>query len=502
MTQPANQRILVIDDEERVRGFIMRVLRHSGYQVQDAANGQVALGYLDAQHYDLMITDLKMPVMDGLSLLRFARDHRPNLRVLVLTAYGTIESAVEAMKLGAIDYMTKPFGVAELEAKVARCLAEPEAPLEEDDPSGIGPLVELNRILSNQSAPDDRIDRVMHLLVRTFHPDAAYLALLQQDSQEYTLLGHSGGALGSIGIELPSPWQLMAMARQETPWRITDIVVSGGLSGQAITLPLVSGKVTLGVLILYRQAPPIRANAHDMQLLQLFASQLALTLFHLRMRTHLHETFRELKETTLPAVQALFEALGTYDGGTGNHSARVARYARILSQAVGLGPEDVERIAIGGLLHDLGKLGVGDNTLHKSGSLTSTEFDRVRLHPVMGARILEGLDSFAAVVPLILYHHERYDGTGYPHGLKGDQIPQGARIIATVDTYDSMTSDRPYRSSLSIDDAIMRLRAAAGSQLDGELVETWVRVVEQDRLAVTSVAELSSLLAGTSPAIS
>ena len=130
------------------------------------------------------------------------------------------------------------------------------------------------------------------------------------------------------------------------------------------------------------------------------------------------------------------------------------------------------------MLHDIGKIGIGDQTLRKSGDLTTDEFDRVRLHPTMGAKILAGLDAFTEIVPIVLYHHERYDGQGYPEGLSGEEIPLGAQFIAVVDAYDSMTSDRPYRRALGRDEALARLRAGAGRQHDGQLVAQWVAIVE------------------------
>ena len=131
----------------------------------------------------------------------------------------------------------------------------------------------------------------------------------------------------------------------------------------------------------------------------------------------------------------------------------------------------------GGLLHDLGKLGVGDGALHKNGSLTGKEFDKVRLHPVMGARILEGMEAFQDVVPIVLFHHESWDGSGYPDGLAHEAIPLEARIVAVVDMFDALTSDCPYRGASSVREALDTLRQQADVKLQGSLVAEWVALV-------------------------
>jgi putative nucleotidyltransferase with HDIG domain len=175
------------------------------------------------------------------------------------------------------------------------------------------------------------------------------------------------------------------------------------------------------------------------------------------------------------------QALGTYDDCTREHSLRVAEFARQLATCLGLHDAEVKTIAIAGLLHDIGKLGVAGRTLRKNGRLTETERERVLLHPVQGAQILSGMESLREVVPLVRHHHERIDGGGYPDGLCGEQIPLGARVLAVVDAYDSMTSDRPYRSTLEHREAVRRLSRGAGVQWDAELVALWLECLADRR---------------------
>jgi putative nucleotidyltransferase with HDIG domain len=247
-----------------------------------------------------------------------------------------------------------------------------------------------------------------------------------------------------------------------------------------LTVPFFAEGTALGALTLSRAAPQPPYKTEDARLLLFFASQLGLAMLHARARRCLLDATQDLEQVSYPAIERWVEGWGIYDQNTWRHAKRVARYARMLGEWLGLFPEELEVLSVAGLLHDVGKLGVDQETLNKEGALTTEEFDEVKLHPVMGSRLLGGLPIFSRVVPAIRHHHERFDGQGYPDGLKGEEIPFGARVIAVVDAYDSMLSDRPYRPGLSMGQAEERLLASVGSQLDAHLVEEWLSLVCSD----------------------
>jgi diguanylate cyclase (GGDEF)-like protein/putative nucleotidyltransferase with HDIG domain len=176
------------------------------------------------------------------------------------------------------------------------------------------------------------------------------------------------------------------------------------------------------------------------------------------------------------AVLILAETLDLRDSGTAQHSQTVGRLCEIAATALGLPADRVERVRLAGLLHDLGKIGVADTILQKPGALSEAEWNEMRKHPELGARILSGanLDDLSAWV---LAHHERPDGRGYPSGLAGDEIPLEARILAVADSFEAMTSDRVYRKGMPVSDALAELRACAGTQFDGDVVEAFVGAV-------------------------
>ncbi len=180
------------------------------------------------------------------------------------------------------------------------------------------------------------------------------------------------------------------------------------------------------------------------------------------------------QDYTIQAIAALATTLDVKDHYTDEHSRNVSVLCSALASHIGLGEETVETIRIGGLLHDIGKIGISETILRKTGELTATEQEIMRAHPVIGARILSPIAALEAVIPLVRYHHERWDGQGYPECLAGEAIPLGARIIAICDAYESMVSDRPYRRGLGHADAVHQLTAGAGTQFDPKLVEAFL----------------------------
>src|SRR4029453_11062847 len=184
-------------------------------------------------------------------------------------------------------------------------------------------------------------------------------------------------------------------------------------------------------------------------------------------------------ELQLATVIALAEALDIRDTGTGQHSHTVGRYAELMARALGLGEEGVERVRLAGVLHDIGKIGISDRVLSKTGPLDPDEWQEMHTHPEIGAR-LPSRQEFDALRAWILAHHERPDGLGYPRGLKGDEIPLEARILAVADAYEAMTADRPYQAGMSPEEAREELVRCAGRQFDTEVVGAFLRALARE----------------------
>jgi len=180
------------------------------------------------------------------------------------------------------------------------------------------------------------------------------------------------------------------------------------------------------------------------------------------------------------AIVALAAALDARDPYTYGHSQKVAKYAVMLGEAIGIEPERLSALKTAALLHDIGKIGVPDSLLLKQQRFNDDERKEIQKHSTIAASIIKNIPSLVNLLPHILHHHERFDGTGYPEGIKGEEIPLESRILAIADSYDAMTSLRPYRPTLKMQDAIAELRQCAGTQFDPKLVKAFCEVIGQN----------------------
>ena len=200
-----------------------------------------------------------------------------------------------------------------------------------------------------------------------------------------------------------------------------------------------------------------------------------------------YQSKQQSKKAILNTIYALAATVDAKDSYTYGHSKKVSTYAADIAEAIGYSPEDIERIRAIALLHDIGKIGIADNILNKRGSLSPEDFEPIKAHPEKGVAILKHVDSLKEYLPGVQYHHEHYDGTGYPAGLKGESIPLDARILAVADAYDAMTSQRPYRQRRATpEEAIEELKKCVGTQFDPEIVRVFVDIMEKkEKMAKT-----------------
>jgi putative nucleotidyltransferase with HDIG domain len=190
------------------------------------------------------------------------------------------------------------------------------------------------------------------------------------------------------------------------------------------------------------------------------------------------ESYSELEHLFTGLVKAMVNALDAKSPWTKGHSERVAKYSDLIARRMGFNEDELKALWLAGILHDIGKIGTYDTLLDKPDKLTAEEFAIVKRHPSQGAAIVEGIKQLNDIVPIIKHHHESFDGRGYPDGLKGDEIPVQARILHVADSFDAMTSDRPYRLSPGKMFAIDQFRRFSGIQFDPEAVEAFLDVID------------------------
>jgi len=202
----------------------------------------------------------------------------------------------------------------------------------------------------------------------------------------------------------------------------------------------------------------------------------------IQQKGELEDAYDKLQHTYRDTVITLSRAVDARDPYTAGHSGRVASMSSKIARKLGVTKKELEQIELAAQFHDIGKIGIPDSILQKPSKLTEMEFNVIKEHPVIGTNILSNIEFLKDSLPIILHHHEYFDGRGYPYGISGTEIPVGSRIISIADTYDAMTSDRPYRKALSHEEAIQEIVRCKGTQLDAKIVEAALDVL-QDPLA-------------------
>lgn len=440
-------RLLLVDDSPVVRNVLARELEKSGVETTQAANGRQALEMAFEGTFDMVITDVEMPGMSGIELCRRLksdpRTHRTP--VVILSSLDNEVSIRKGYEAGASTFITKDQAreslIDAIESLIRKSTFQRERLiLVVDDSPVVRTLVESGlREVGFQVAlaPDGR--SALHLLKHD-RPDLILsdIDMPEMNGKEFCRAVHADPVLGTIPFVVMSAknersvmrrmLQLGADAYLVKPFNIDQLVI------------------TVEKLL-----------SHKLLLLQKEKERL--------------ETEQRL---ILASITSLCCALEARDSYTSGHSDAVSSMASGIARNMGMTTEEIDLVRLGGKLHDLGKIGVIDSVLLKPGRLTPQEFAVIKRHPVIGAGILKPVPSLVKTLPIVLHHHERIDGQGYPDGLAGNDIPLWARITAVCDTYHALTSDRPYRTSMHRDQALEIIRSVSGTQLCPQCVEIFI----------------------------
>ena len=208
-----------------------------------------------------------------------------------------------------------------------------------------------------------------------------------------------------------------------------------------------------------------------------------------RINLELSDTYEKLEKAYLESIQTLRYTVEAKDPYTRGHSDRVSAYSVLIGEKLGLSEDDIKTLRVGGLFHDIGKIGIPDSILLKESRLTDDEYSEIKNHPAIGAHILCNAEVFKDIIPIVKHHHERYDGRGYPGQLKGEDIPYFARIAAVADAFDAMTSKRTYRNSLPLDVVREEIEKNLGTQFDPEIGKVFLDILDNDYDKIEKIKE-------------
>lgn len=398
----------------------------------------------------------------------------------------------EAIKIrGVLTLSGKPKG-AEFSEDEARFLSVLRTSLalamdrgQEENAAMLKKLIEVGQLISSSLETDVIIEYTLQSLKEVIGAKWCVLGLRDKETGKMVLKVSSelseelqgkaervpaeGTILGEV-LKTAQPLIVEDLAKYDRSLRLP--YCSKDICSVAVVPVQARGK-TLGALIVYMLSPH-HWEENEIGYLSIIASQVGLAIENAQL-------YESLREYYMSAVRALAAALEAKDKYTQGHSLRVARWAKAVAGEMGLSDKEQEMVYIGGLLHDIGKVGVREHILLKTGKLTPAEQKEIQAHPSVGAKILEPANLPKEVVEAVLYHHEDYGGGGYPEGIAGEEIPILARIIRVVDSYDAMTSDRPYRRAFFQERVVEELMRCSGKQFDPAVVEAMKKVLEQDK---------------------
>ena len=500
--------ILFVDDEASILNVASEFFRRQGYQIRTAGNGAEAMGIIKNEKIDCCFTDINMPVMDGLDLAENIRLYDNTMPVIVMTGYPSLENTIQTIKNGVVDFLIKPVNLKQMELCMRRVLQQRSLFIEnfllKEEVRGKERLEKLNQELLHKvedlnilnkilgsfttvGSSTDVFKRAVDVAVEVTHADHTMFYVINDSVQEPFEVASAGAAttktpdknflhlqksLPKTDGRMPTVDQsaylslIMEVVSDEIPLLISQNHNARGLPKELLSVmivPLKIRKKVFGVLTAGILEGDNRFNEKDLYYLSFMSQSAAQSIENLAL-------YENIYENLFATLYAFVNAVEARDLYTRQHSSRVTGISLIIGKELGCSVEELDILNFAGHLHDIGKIGIRDDILLKPGRLTEEEFEKIKQHPAIGANILKQLGMWQKERQIIRCHHERFDGTGYPDGLKKEQIPFLARILSVADVYDAMASDRAYRKRMEESSILKIIHEGSGTQFDPDIV--------------------------------
>ncbi len=491
--------ILTLDDDPIMTSTIQAYFQRSGYRVDVENDPCRAVERIRAGGYDILLLDFLMTPICGDQVVEQVRQFDQDIFIILLTGHKSMAPPIKTIRaLDIQGYYEKSDRFDQLELLVESCAKSiHQMHTIRSYKDGLTAIMDsLPRIHSLRSM-DAIADSVLHTAYTLLPCTSAVLVL---DEARYGAPSAPEGprrfVSRSIGEELsPVPDEEAVRLLEELKGQHSLV------RDNRLILPLLdSTQYPLGLLKLGLPSAP---NYGQIQLLEIFARQVSSAIsnafLHVLLQSKNDEldlAYRQLQDGYMEVVNTLRGVVDAKDTYTKGHSDRVSYYAAALARRLGRDDACCEQIRVAGLFHDVGKLSVPDEILLKPTSLTDEEYEIIKTHSRKGTDILSALTQFRPILPAVLSHHERYDGGGYPEGLKGEEIPEMARIIAVADSFDAMTSDRQYRRSLGFRHAVEELERGRGTQFDPGIADAFLSMLRDPAVWSRMEGELEQLSSG------
>jgi len=484
----SNTTLLIVEDDPGVRQACRWMLRREGYRTLEAPDVATALQVVRMHAVDLCLIDLTLPDGHGFDLLERLREMQPQAMAIVMTGDAGRAPLLRALQLGVKNYLQKPFDALQVVHLVDQTLEEERQARNRIRAHVVGPLFELSERFVADGDLTATFRHVVETAARQTEADVVSLMVLDEASHTLSIEAAVGlppefvhgariplgrGIAGRVAA-LKEPLILIPGVSDHEAVRA--LLFRRELTA-ALCVPLLRKERVVGVLNVGKCRPNASFTQGDIEMVLVLCRQAAVLIDNVRLFDEVSSKITELETAHFDTIKALAGALESKDFYTRHHSDRTVRHAELTGRRLGLSRQERMHVRYAALLHDIGKIGIPEEILNKPARLTEDEYELMKRHPIIGAAIVEQVSFLRPVIPLIRHDHERWDGLGYPDGLKGETIPLGARIIAVVDAYDAMAVDRVYRKAPGHDFALVELRRCAGTQFDPAIVEAFISIV-------------------------
>ncbi len=462
MTVPTSKKILIVDDDQMSRKLAEFVLKKDGYQTTSVESGEVCIEHLKNNNdIDLVLLDIEMPQMNGIETLENIRADKSiaDTKVIFLTANDFSKYKEQSKRLGVLDFISKPVYGPEILERIKAVFAK--------ETTAKDTILVID---------DDRMNLKLaeHVLAPFYN---VVTSLSYKESLDY--LSKELPALALLDVHMPvmNGFELLAEIRKIKDCDDLPVVFLTADSDRETEIRVFREG---GLDYIQKPFVPEVVLERIKRILSLHKLQTSLENEVRRRTAELEESRRKHEILSLQVVKSLASAIDAKDRYTNGHSSRVAQYSKEIAHHAGKSIEYQDEIYFVALLHDIGKIGIPDNILNKNTKLTEAEYEIIKQHPNIGVEILKNITEMPNIEIGAHYHHERFDGKGYPEGLAGNEIPEIARIIAVADAYDTMTSRRSYRDVLPQDVVREEIAKGRGLQFDPVFTDIMLKMIDED----------------------
>ena len=477
-------RLLVVDDEKYICNMISDALSAEALELAVFSDPLEALSYIDKNPIDLALTDIVMGVHSGIEILDAVRFNNSDAVVIIMTAHPTLETAVSVLKNGAYDFLVKPFKMEFLKATINRGLEHLLIGRENVKLKG---QVEFLKSAGFGSSIGENFEKYLEKVVKSCKKEmgaaAAGIILTAGDKEEPEISVYETDEEKHLNDVLDIETLLeFNYTKSPQPAVKSSAIISEGekMHRLMISQPIFVGRKLSGVINVLAFRKFERVSPGELHILEILSNFAASAIANWRMH-------RDVQKSYMNAIKGLANAIEARDAYTAGHTERVCKLAVVVARHLGWDDPKIKDLIMGCTLHDIGKIGVPDSVLNKPHNLNEAEYEKMISHTELGLRIIEGIDLFKPAIPYINCHHERFDGKGYPNRLMGESIPIEGRLLAVVDTFDAIMSNRPYRAGASLQHAISEIASNAGTQFDPKMAEALFEVIRLEKIDISSL---------------